>query len=157
MKKLIIALTLLSFNSVTWANSKFPTFLCKSSQPAGAIFLKLDLANKQLVARQSNPFTSDFDVLKGENPDPKEYTSLYIENVARTMTVGGMPACSSCYIFNLSVYPLPKNEGIGAAVNAASKSTISLIADPVSGHVAPTLKLYVDANRKIAMPCEKLD
>ncbi len=157
MKKLIIVLTLFSFNSASWANSEFPTFLCKSSQPAGAVFLKLDLANKKSIARQSNPFTSDFDVLKGENPDRKEYTSLYIENVARTTTVGGMPACSNCYIFNLSVYPLPKNEGIGAAVNSASKSTISLIADPVSGRVAPTLKLYVDADRKIIMPCEKLE
>ncbi len=153
MKKLVTALALsVMFQSFAVARTTIPSYFCVSSSPKGAIYLQLDEVGKNSIGRQSTPFTSNLEVLKEANPNPREYTKLNVGNVKLERLDSGRPFCPDCYSFNVSPYQLSKDP----QVLEESISTISKVIGKRPGETMIMLKLYVDYDVTLKMICEKL-
>ncbi len=140
--------------ATSFASSALPTYFCQSEHPRGAVYLKLDLENKNSIGRISTPFTSDLNVLKLENPPPSEYTKLNVGHVEKLMTVGGRPVCGDCLLLNASVHELSDNELV--LEQTKSKLSYQRISSS-SWDSALFLNLHTDEDRFLRLQCEKLN
>ncbi len=140
------------FSSFSVAMTGVPSYFCASENPKGALYLQLDETGKKSLGRQSTPFTSNLEILKEANPNPREYTKLNVGNVKLERLDSGRPFCSDCYSFNVSPYGLSKD----AEVLRKTISTVSKVAGNRPGEVLIMLKLYVEHNFTLKMICEKL-
>lgn len=147
-----IFFTLIFFSFVTQAQlAPIRSYYCESSNPSGSMYLKLDEKPRKSIARISNPYTQNLQVLKLENPPANQYTKLFIDHVKLERTDSGRPFCHDCYTFNANVYSLSKNP----KVIEETKHILSRIRAP-NGQVVIRLEFFIDINKYLNFYCERL-